>query len=279
MSILTVEGLCKDYGTFKLKNASFSLDEGYIMGFIGRNGAGKSTTLKAMLNLVHKDGGSVTMFGQDFFQQEQQCKQQLGVVLGMADYYPKRKLQEIAQVTRRFYTHWDQETFMGYLQRFSLDPQKRIEQLSSGMRVKFALALALSHDARLLILDEPTSGLDPVSRSDLLVLFRQLVAEGERSILFSTHITSDLDQCADYITYIRQGEILCSQNRESFLDQYRLVRGSAEQAEAYQDLLIGPVQDAFGFTALMATGDIPQDAELVVARPNIENIMVHLERE
>ena len=165
MNILEVEGLCKTYPAFALRDVSFAVEPGTIMGFIGRNGAGKSTTIKSMLNLVHPDSGRVTMFGQDFYANEPACKQQLGVVLGGVDFYPNKKLRSITNVTRTFYDRWDEDKYRHYLQLFALDETKKVSQLSSGMRVKYMLALALSHDARLLILDEPTSGLDPVSRA------------------------------------------------------------------------------------------------------------------
>lgn len=175
MNILEVEGLCKTYPAFALRDVSFAVEPGTIMGFIGRNGAGKSTTIKSMLNLVHPDSGRVTMFGQDFYANEPACKQQLGVVLGGVDFYPNKKLRSITNVTRTFYDRWDEDKYRHYLQLFALDETKKVSQLSSGMRVKYMLALALSHDARLLILDEPTSGLDPVSRDELMELFRGVV--------------------------------------------------------------------------------------------------------
>lgn len=153
MNILEVEGLCKTYPAFELRGVSFAAAPGTIMGFIGRNGAGKSTTIKSMLNLVHPDSGRVTMFGQDFYANEPACKQQLGVVLGGVDFYPNKKLRSITNVTRTFYDRWDEDKYRHYLQLFALDETKKVSQLSSGMRVKYMLALALSHDARLLILD------------------------------------------------------------------------------------------------------------------------------
>ena len=213
---LEVRGLCKTYPAFTLKDVSFVVPQGAIMGFIGRNGAGKSTALKALLGLVHPDGGTVRFFGKDFFRNEQYIKENIGVVLGGIDFYPKKKIKTITAVTRRFYGRWDEEKYRRYLQLFAIDEEKRVDQLSSGMKVKYLIALALSHDARLLILDEPTSGLDPVSRDDLTELFAALVADGTRSILFSTHITSDLEKCATHITYIRDGEILCSAEKAAF---------------------------------------------------------------
>lgn len=236
MNILEVEGLCKTYPAFRLRDVSFAVEPGAIMGFIGRNGAGKSTTIKAMLNLVHPDSGRVTMFGRDFYADEPACKQQLGVVLGGVDFYPNKKLRSITNVTRTFYDRWDENKYRHYLSLFALDETKKVSQLSSGMRVKYMLALALSHDARLLILDEPTSGLDPVSRDELMELFRGVVQSGERSILFSTHITSDLEKCASHITMIKDGEILRSDTCAGFLAHYRAQLGDASLS--LEDILV-----------------------------------------
>ena len=225
MNILEVEGLCKTYPAFALRDVSFAVEPGTIMGFIGRNGAGKSTTIKSMLNLVHPDSGRVTMFGQDFYANEPACKQQLGVVLGGVDFYPNKKLRSITNVTRTFYDRWDEDKYRHYLQLFALDETKKVSQLSSGMRVKYMLALALSHDARLLILDEPTSGLDPVSRDELMELFRGVVKSGERSILFSTHITM-----------IKDGQVLCSDTRDGFLACYRAQFGDGQMS--LEDILV-----------------------------------------
>ena len=236
MNVLSVRGLCKRYGSFALRDVSFDVAPGSITGFIGRNGAGKSTTIKAMLNLVHPDGGRVTMFGRDFYADEPACKQQLGVVLGGVDFYPNKKLRSITNVTRTFYDRWDENKYRHYLSLFALEETKKVSQLSSGMRVKYMLALALSHDARLLILDEPTSGLDPVSRDELMELFRGVVQSGERSILFSTHITSDLEKCASHITMIKDGEILRSDTCAGFLAHYRAQLGDASLS--LEDILV-----------------------------------------
>jgi len=221
MDVLTVKDLCKTYPAFSLKNASFSVEEGSIMGFIGRNGAGKSTTLKSILHLVHPDSGDVTLFGKSFEENEAYIKQNIGVVLGGIDFYPKKKVGVITDVTRRFYSQWDEEKYRHYLALFAIDETKRVDQLSSGMRVKYMIALALSHQARLLILDEPTSGLDPVSRDELTELFKKIVADGRRSILFSTHITSDLEKCATHITFIKDGSLLQTGTTAQFMDAYR----------------------------------------------------------
>lgn len=220
MNVLTVKGLCKSYPSFTLKEVSFALPQGTVMGFIGRNGAGKSTTLKSVLGLVHPDKGQVTFMEQDVAQNEQYMKENIGVVLGGIDFYAQKKIKTITDVTRRFYPNWEEEKYRHYLSLFGLDETKRVRELSDGMRVKYLIALALSHQAKLLILDEPTSGLDPVSRDELTELFRAIVADGSRSILFSTHITSDLEKCADHITFIKDGEIFFTGAKADFLTEY-----------------------------------------------------------
>ena len=220
MNVLTVKGLCKSYPSFTLKEVSFALPQGTVMGFVGRNGAGKSTTLKSILGLVHPDKGQVTFMEQDAVQNEQYMKENIGVVLGGIDFYPQKKIKTITDVTRRFYPNWEEEKYRHYLSLFGIDETKRVRELSDGMRVKYLIALALSHQAKLLILDEPTSGLDPVSRDELTELFRAIVADGSRSILFSTHITSDLEKCADHITFIKDGEIFFTGAKADFLTEY-----------------------------------------------------------
>ena len=209
--LLRVDHLNKHYPGFALQDVSFSVKPGRIMGLIGKNGAGKSTTLKSILNIVQPQSGIVSILGKDFYQNEKECKQEIGVVFGGIDFYPLKKLSTITAVTSRFYKDWDQNRYTEYLRQFSLDESKQFRTLSNGMKVKYLLALALSHHAKLYLLDEPTSGLDPVSRDEILHLFTRIVKDGKRSILFSTHITSDLDRCADDITYIQNGKVSRSQ--------------------------------------------------------------------
>jgi len=216
MDVLRVEGLTKRYPSFTLDRVSFSVPRGAIMGFIGRNGAGKSTTLKSVIGMVHPDGGRVLFMDRDVSADERYMKENIGVVPGGIDFYPKKKLHAITRVTSNFYPNWDDAKYKHYCNVFSLDEEKRVDQLSSGMKVKYLIALALSHNAKLLIMDEPTSGLDPVSRDELTELFRAIVSDGTRSILFSTHITSDLEKCATHIAFIKDGALLHSGTVEDF---------------------------------------------------------------
>lgn len=222
--LLQIQGLTKAYPGFSLREVSFSVAPGRIMGLIGKNGAGKSTTLKATLNMIRPDAGTVTILGRDFLQCERECKQKIGVVFGGIDFYPLKKLSSITAVTRRFYPEWDQPRYEEYLRQFSLDENKTFKALSNGMKVKYLLALALSHHAQLYLLDEPTSGLDPVSRDEILHIFTRIVKDGKRSVLFSTHITSDLDRCADDITYIQNGRVLKSADKDTFLRSFGHLR-------------------------------------------------------
>ena len=275
MSILTVEGLHKRYPSFHLNDVSFTLDPGYIMGFIGANGAGKTTTLKCILNLLQKDAGKVTILGKDFTQNEMSLKQEIGFMFGGVDYYAKTRINKITDVVRRFYSHWDDDLYRGYLKRFSLDGDKKVSELSSGMRIKYSLTLALSHHAKLLLLDEPTTGLDPVARDNLLELFQELIEDGERSILFSTHITSDLEKCADYITYIENGRIIESRTKDDLIAAYRLVKGTQDQLQGVEGRLVAYKTHAFGFTGLIKSGDLPKDSGLSVEPPTLEEIMIY----
>jgi len=216
MGIVEVSGLCKSYPAFQLKNVSFSLESGKITGFIGRNGAGKTTTIKSILNLIHPDSGMISWFGMPLQGHEAGIKQRIGYSTGAVSWYPRKTLREIMDVTRDFYSNWDEEACREYLEMFGLDERKRPMELSEGMKVKFNLLLALSHRAEALILDEPTSGLDPFSRDELLELFIRLRSRGV-TMLFSTHITSDLEKCADNIIYIRRGGIRADCSREAFI--------------------------------------------------------------
>ncbi|MDD2414090.1 MAG: ABC transporter ATP-binding protein [Eubacteriaceae bacterium] len=279
MTLLSVKHLSKHYEAFDLTDVSFQLEPGYIMGYIGRNGAGKTTTLKSLLGLIHPDSGTVTVDGLDFSKNERACKAMIGFACGGVSYYPRKRLKTITDVTRQFYDHWDESTYQDCLQRFELSEDKKINQLSEGMKLKYALALALSHNAKLLILDEPTSGLDPVSRDDLLTLFQKIIEDGEHSILFSTHITSDLERCADYITYIQDGHIIANQDKDSLLEAWRLISGKkTDLTPELARKMVGCQKNRFGFEGMIATGDLPQDPRYTVGNPDLEAIMVHIER-
>lgn len=219
MNVAEIRNLSKRYPAFSLKDISFNLEKGRIAGFIGRNGAGKTTTIKCMMNLVHPDSGEISYFGQTLQGHESEIKQRIGYSSGAVNYYPRKKLKDIIKVTNAFYSNWDDATCHEYLKLFNLDVNKTPSELSDGMKVKVNLLLALSHRAEILILDEPTSGLDPFSRDELLEIFLMLKERGT-AILFSTHITSDLEKCADDIMYIHDGKLIAALPREEFRQRF-----------------------------------------------------------
>ncbi len=275
MNSLEIKKLCKSYEKFSLKDVSFSIKSGEIRGFIGRNGAGKTTTLKSLLNLVHPDSGEILFFGENFEGNEKKIKQNIGYAVGGTSYYKNKTIKDIVKVTKCFYKDWNDEQYKHYLEAFSLDESKRLQDLSEGMKVKFNLTLAMSHGAKLLILDEPTSGLDPVSREELLEIFLSLAEKGV-AVLFSTHITSDLEKCADSITYIKNGEIVATDDIKAFTDSYRLLTLNEKPDSP---LILGVCKTKDGFTALIKTADCASFDKSLISKPTLETIMVHLEKE
>jgi ABC-2 type transport system ATP-binding protein len=245
------------------------------MGFIGANGAGKTTTIKSILNLIRMDSGEIHILGKNMAEHEVELKQNIGSAFGDINFYTRSKIKTLTNVIKRFYSNWDDETYYKYLKKFNLIEDKKIAELSTGMKVKYSLALALSHGAKLLILDEPTSGLDPIARDNLLDIFQELVQDGEISILFSTHITSDLEKCADYITYIHNGQIINSAEKEEFIDTYRLLNGKKEQLDRVKNELIAYKTNSFGFTGLIHTKDFDPSTDIKSSVPNLEEIMIY----
>lgn len=278
MLALDIKNLNKKYEHFQLKDVSFQLEKGYIMGFIGANGAGKTTTIKSILNLSRMDGGEISILGKNMVEHEVELKQEIGYAFGDINFYTRSKIKTLTNVIKPFYRNWDDGTYYKYLKKFNLIEDKKIAELSTGMKVKYSLTLALSHGAKLLILDEPTSGLDPAARDNLLDIFQELVQDGEISILFSTHITSDLEKCADYITYIHNGQIINSAEKEEFVDAYRLLNGKKEQLDLFKDRLIAYKINSFGFTGLIHAKDFDPSVDIKSAVPNLEEIMIYFSR-
>ena len=238
---LKLEGLKKSYikgKTYAVQDFSYCFTPG-VYGLLGPNGAGKSTLMNMITQNLSPDGGRIELLGMPFPEREEDCKQKTGVVLGGIDFFQHKRLETITAVTRRFYRDWDQSACDRYMKEFDLDPRKRVRELSAGMRVKYLIALALSHGAELFLFDEPTSGLDPVSRDELLELFRALVKDGSRSILFSSHITSDLEKCADDITYIKDGKILASVEKTAFMQSFQHLHAPEDAAPlSLEDIMV-----------------------------------------
>lgn len=221
---IKVKNLNKKYEGFELKNISFEIPEGSIVGLIGENGAGKTTTIKSILNIINSEG-EIQVLGKDIKQNEKEIKSKLGVVLDdsfLSEYLTPKKLNSIM---KDFYNTWDKKLFEKYIKIFKLPENKMIKDFSSGMKMKLKIATAISHKPQILILDEPTSGLDPIVRNEILDIFRQFIAEDEtRSILVSTHITTDLEHISDYIMFIKNGEITLNLPTSEILENYGIVK-------------------------------------------------------
>ncbi|AWZ47482.1 ABC transporter ATP-binding protein [Hathewaya limosa] len=282
-NIIEVKNLCKNYKDFKLDNVSFSLERGYVMGFIGTNGAGKSTTIKAMMNLIKRNSGDIKLFGLDNIKDEVQIKDKIGFVYDENFYCEELNIENMKALVKPFYSKWNEDTFKKYLKLFDLDPKKKIRKLSKGMKTKFSLAIALSHEAELIIMDEPTAGLDPVFRREILEILHDLIEDENKGIFFSTHITSDLEKIADYITFIENGKIVFSKSKEEIDDNYCMVRGNKGDIHRLdKSLLIGYKENAFGFEALTKKKRVVNELlgnSVIIEKASLEDIMVNYTRE
>lgn len=278
-SILKIENLVKTYPSFALKDVSFTVKPGQIMGFIGRNGAGKTTTLKCIMNLVHYEKGQISVFDKDMNENELENKQRIGFALSELNYYPNKTIRQLMNVTKRFYKNFDEKKFAEACKLFNLNVDKKLEELSSGMKVKYSVAIALSHQAELLILDEPTSGLDPVSRDEILDIFRQLVKKENRAILFSTHITSDLDKCASDITYIHDGEIIYSGSKANFINSYLFIKDKSSNKELLNEYIAyKEFDDHIEGLISVDKKELFIKHKIKPLEPDLEQIMVYIER-
>ena len=228
---LEVKNLCKKYNEFELKNINFTLPKGMIMGLIGENGAGKTTTIKSILNLINIDNGEIKIFGLNIKKNEKKIKEDIGVVLDDSFFSEYLNPTDINKIMKKIYKNWDEKLYFKYLEDFKLPKNKISKEFSSGMKMKLKIAVALSHHPKLLILDEPTSGLDPVARSEILDIFQEFIQNEENSIFVSSHITSDLEHIADYITFINNGEIVLSKTRDELLEKYGIVKCSKSEFE------------------------------------------------
>lgn len=280
--ILEVKNLRKSFKDFSLKDISFSLERGFIMGFIGPNGAGKSTTIKLIMNLLKRDAGEINVFGLDNIKDEMKVKNKIGFVYDENYFYEELTVGEMKRVIAPFYKEWDDEVFKKYIRDFNLSTEKKIKDLSKGMKMKFSLAIALSHDAQLLIMDEPTSGLDPIVRSELLDILSYIIQDEKRGVFFSTHITSDLDKIADYVTLLNNGEIIFSKQKDEILENYGIVKGGKELLD--RDTLknfIGVKENQYGFEGLVKDRNQVKrlfKEKVVIDKPSLEDIMLYYTR-
>jgi ABC-2 type transport system ATP-binding protein len=276
-AVLEVNNLKKELDNFSLDQLNFSLIEGCITGFIGVNGSGKTTTIKTILGLYPKDDGSIKFFGKGMEKNEYTVKNRIGVVLDEGYFYEEMTLKEMKSIIAPAYSNWDESIFLNYINQFNLKLNQKIATLSKGMRMKFAIAIALSHHADLLVMDEPTSGLDPLIRDELMEILLDFMKEEGKSVFFSTHITSDLDKVADILILIDKGRIVFNEDKDELLERHSLVKGDNSLINDYtRPLFLRLRQTAYGFEGITDKVDviIEQMNNVVIERPSIEDVML-----
>ena len=278
---LEIKGLTKRFPGFKLNAISLSLPAGYIMGFCGQNGAGKTTTIRLILNMTKRDAGEIKVLGLDNIEDELAIKQDVAVVFDDTTLIDVWRVRDVEKAIRPFYKQWDSAVYQKYLQRFELPPDRKISELSRGMKLKMSMAVALSHNARLLILDEPTSGLDPVARDELLEILLEYIEDGTRSGFFSTHITSDLERVADYIAVIQKGHIFYCGPKDGLMDAFILVRGNpADLTDTLRESMFGYTKGHMDFSGLLPAGQKNLlSPQMIADQPDIDDILVYIARE
>ncbi len=275
--VLQVKEIHKQYPQFLLDKINFELPEGAIMGLIGENGAGKSTTMRIILGMAQADSGSVSIFGHEGV--TEQDRAQIGVVFDELPFNQTLFVSHLGKVMQGIYPNWDQQAYEEYLVRFRLPDKKELKDFSRGMKMKLSLAVAMSHHARLLILDEPTSGLDPVVRAEILDLFLEFISDGKRSILVSSHMTGDLERIADYITLIHQGRVMLSKNKDELIYGYGIARADRQTLAAVDSSLVEAIQDGpYGSQALIndRARFEREYPDILLDRLNLDEMMVML---
>ena len=252
-NVIELKNVNKKFASFELKDFSMSVKKGFVTGFIGGNGVGKSTTIKLIMNLLQADSGEIKIFGLDYRKHEKEIKQRIGFVYDDGVFYEHLTLREMKKIVKLSYQNWDDELFQSYIQSFQLPLNKKLSTFSKGMMMKASLAIALSHHAELIIMDEPTSGLDPIFRRELLDILHDLMQDGEKTIFFSTHITTDLDRIADYITFIHNGKHIFTNEFYSIQERYTIVKGGLDLLDAdIEKEFISLRKSPYGFEGLSA---------------------------
>lgn len=270
---LELMNVTKEYKDFKLDNISIRLPQGCIMGFVGENGAGKSTTIKLILDLINRDEGQITVLGKDNKLEFNSIKENIGVVMDESSFPDNLNAKEINKFMKRIYKTWNADKFFKLLNEFSINEDKSVKDYSRGMKMKLSIAVSLSHDSKLLILDEATSGLDPIVREEILDIFLEFIQDESNSIFVSSHIISDLEKICDYITFIHKGKIIFSEPKDELLETYGILKCSEEELKKIDKYLVkGVRKNKFGVEALVLKNRIK--GSFVVDKANIEDIML-----
>lgn len=278
MNALEIRGLTKSYADFTLQPLHLTLPGGCVMGLVGENGAGKSTTIKLILEMIHKEGGSVAILGHDSAGDMESIKEEIGVVLDEPGIPECLTVQQAGKVMQNIYRSWNAAEYARLTRKLALPENKPFKEFSRGMKMKLCIAIAMSHNSRLLILDEATSGLDPVIRDEVLELFRDFVRDENHSILMSSHIVSDLEKLCDYVAFVHQGRLLLCEEKDALLAQYGLFHCTQEQL---QTLPANAVkyrrENAYGVEAVVRRSDVP--AGIPVSPISMEELFVFMVRE
>ena len=274
---IEINGITKKYDGFTLDGISFDLPKGNILGFIGQNGAGKTTTIKSILNIIAPDSGEIKIFGLDHIKHENEIKKHISAVFDEIPFHDSFTATAINTVMKGMYSEWDEKLYFSYLEKFGLPKKKKIGKLSQGMKMKLQIAYTLSHDAKLLIMDEATTGLDPIVRSEILDIFREYLKDGERSILMSSHITSDIEKIADCVAFIDRGKILLSGYKDDIIENHGMIKCSkaAFQEIAKEDYISARTND-FGAEVLVSDRAAAKQkySGAVIEKASLEDIML-----
>ena len=270
-NVIELNGVTKDYGDFKLDNISITVPKGGICGFIGQNGAGKTTTIKLILDIIKPDNGEIKVFGQDMSSNGKVLKENIGVVYDEMGFHEFLTPKQLDKMFKNIYKNWDSQLFYDYLKKFALPTNKKCGDFSRGMRMKLQIAVAMSHNANLLIMDEPTSGLDPIVRTEMLEIFQKFVTDKEHTILFSSHITGDLDRLANEVIFINGGKIILSGNKENLLEQHRIIKCSKDELEKIDKEHIVAVRSFPSYEEVMVKDVFP---DMPISKATLEDILI-----
>ena len=277
-NVIELKDVVKDYGDFKLDHISFSVPEGSVCGFIGQNGAGKTSTIKLILDIIKRDGGEIKVFGENIDVNSAALRENIGVVFDEMGFHDFMTAKDLNIMMKNIYKNWDEELFFEYLKKFSLPSKKKCGDFSRGMRMKLQIAVALSHHAKLLVMDEPTSGLDPIVRNEMINIFRDFVVEEDHTILLSSHITGDLEKIADEVVFIDGGKIVLAGNKDEILEKHAILKCKKDEvALISKSLIVGMEQSSFGAEILVNDRNAAEKLypEMVLESAALEEIMIY----
>ena len=282
MNTIEIKNLRKNLGSFSLKIDKLEIPEGFVTGFIGPNGSGKTTTIKLIMNMINKDSGSIKLWTKEYDKNDLDIKEKIGYVGEFSGYLYESKLSKIKKSISIFYKNWDEKLYKRYMDKFELNEDKAYKDLSKGQQKKFEIAMAMSHHPKLIIMDEPTANLDPLVRNEVLEILQERIEEDNATVFFSTHITSDLDKIGDYLIFIYKGEIFLADNKDNILENHVIVKGKRELLnDETRKIFISINENTFGFDGLVKNKKEAYEIfgeEALYDKPNLEDILTYYTR-